>query len=144
MEISIILNVSQNCSNQLIKVKLKNFKRESLQGNHLPVLSISVLFVSKVKIRRSMNCSLQSVDVVQRHITGNAYPGTSKLNFSFTSTNNSMALCYETELTSSLIMVAHLFSGLLLLKRTMRETLYKGLGMIYFLTGFLYIACKFV
>lgn len=96
MEISIILNVLQNYSNQLIKVKLKNFRTESLQGNHLPVLFISVLFVSKVRTRRSMSCSLQSVDVVQRHITGNAYPGTSKLNFSVTSIDSNMKLCFET------------------------------------------------
>ena len=82
MAISTTPNALQDCSNQRIKVKLKNFRKELQQGNHLPVLSTSVLFASKVKIRRSMSYSLQSVDDVQGHIIGNVYPGTSKLNFS--------------------------------------------------------------
>lgn len=74
-------SVWQICSNQRIKVKPKSFKTEFLQGNHSPVLYISVLSVSLVKISRFENYSLQFVDAVPRCITGNVYPGNYKSNF---------------------------------------------------------------
>lgn len=73
--ISIIQNVLQNCSTQGMGLELKNSKRKLLQENLSYALHINVLFVNMEKIKKLMTCNLHFVDDVQKHSTGDAYPG---------------------------------------------------------------------